>query len=245
MAFGQRRIRAFARCAVATLGEHDRRLTYLKYAIFSRLDPVNCRAKRCQPRCTETASARRCDDARQPVSVAEPVWQSPAVQFVRAGRASRGTAVHAQPNICVAVAWQQPVGTAAVAGWRRGSPAARRSPCCIAPLDACGRQRSALHLGNQHRLCRGRGRENLLQVRDLRQVVVDDVGIGRVERQEILMIVLGRVEGLERLQRGDDRRRKTASPCRARRCSSAAIFFCSSLATKIVERYCVPWSGPW
>ena len=50
-------------------------------------------------------------------------------------------------------------------------------------------------LRHQHRVVAVDRREQPLQVRDLRQVVVDDVGLGRVQRQVVLVIVLGRVEG--------------------------------------------------
>src|SRR6202453_3923538 len=36
--------------------------------------------------------------------------------------------------------------------------------------------------------------EHALEVRDLRQVVIDDVGIARILRQEVLVIILGAIE---------------------------------------------------
>ncbi len=45
----------------------------------------------------------------------------------------------------------------------------------------------------------------MLQVFDLWQVVIDDVGVGRVQRQEILVILLGRVEAGIVGDLGDDR----------------------------------------
>jgi len=53
-------------------------------------------------------------------------------------------------------------------------------------------------------LAPGIGKE-ALQVGDLGQVVDDDVGIGRVADQEVLVIALGRIEALERVDAGDDR----------------------------------------
>src|SRR5579872_4689922 len=52
----------------------------------------------------------------------------------------------------------------------------------------------AIHLG-----------EDSLQRRDLRQIVVDDVGIVRIVDQKILMITLGRIETVQRLDSGHDR----------------------------------------
>ena len=47
--------------------------------------------------------------------------------------------------------------------------------------------------------------EQALQLRDLRQVVIDDIGVVRIPGEEILVIVLGRVEAAAELDGGDDR----------------------------------------
>src|SRR5215470_19006619 len=87
-------------------------------------------------------------------------------------------------------------GTAAAmsAAWRDVKPcSAERSVRCLGG-------------GNEH----GGGaidvREEALEVVDLGQIVVDDVGVARVPRQEVLMIVLGGEEFLVGLDLGDDRR---------------------------------------
>ncbi len=49
-------------------------------------------------------------------------------------------------------------------------------------------------------------REHLVEVRDLGEVVLADVGLVRVEEGVVLVIVLRRVEHVERLHLGDDRR---------------------------------------
>ena len=46
----------------------------------------------------------------------------------------------------------------------------------------------------------------MLQVLDLRQVVDDDIGIGRMRRLKVLMIGLGRIELPRRLDLGDNSR---------------------------------------
>src|SRR5258708_11980393 len=48
--------------------------------------------------------------------------------------------------------------------------------------------------GNEHRVGPIRFGEETFQILDLRQVVVDDIRMARMPREEILMIVLGRVE---------------------------------------------------
>ena len=45
-----------------------------------------------------------------------------------------------------------------------------------------------------------------LEIVDLREIVDHDVGVGRVQHQKVLMILLRGVEALERLDLGDDRR---------------------------------------
>ena len=103
---------------------------------------------------------------------------------------------------------------------------------------------SGLRLRHQHRLLAPQVREHGLQVRDLGQVVVDDVGLGRVQRGVVLVIVLGRIERRCRSRswsRSACRRRarRRAARCRPWRSSSA-----SSLCGKISERYCVPAVRP-
>ena len=58
----------------------------------------------------------------------------------------------------------------------------------------------------QHRAVAVKVREQSLEVLDLGQIVVHDVGIGRIERQEILVIVLRPVERSIRLEPRDDGR---------------------------------------
>ena len=60
-------------------------------------------------------------------------------------------------------------------------------------------------------------REQLLQVHQLRRVVVDDVRMRRVQAQVILVVGLGRIERLQRLDLRDDRRRE--APCAAVSCA--------------------------
>ena len=56
----------------------------------------------------------------------------------------------------------------------------------------------------QHRLLAPILRPDALEGGNLGQVVIDDIGIGRITDQEILVIVLGPVEALERLDLGGD-----------------------------------------
>jgi len=59
--------------------------------------------------------------------------------------------------------------------------------------------------GNQHWIRAIGCGEQTFQILDLRQIVVDDVRMARMPREEILMIVLGRVELPIRLDLRDDR----------------------------------------
>jgi hypothetical protein len=71
-----------------------------------------------------------------------------------------------------------------------------------------GRRRQSVrraHRRDEHRLGAIGIWEEALQSRDLRQVVDDDVGVGRVPRQEILVIGLSREEGSVGLNPGDNR----------------------------------------
>ena len=65
---------------------------------------------------------------------------------------------------------------------------------------------------NQHRRGPIVGREQPLQFIDLGQIVDDDVGAVRVQREVILVIGLGRIEGLERLDRRCDGSAKRVRP---------------------------------
>src|ERR1051326_9604551 len=61
-------------------------------------------------------------------------------------------------------------------------------------------------------------RELFLQMIELRQIVVDDVGIVRIAVEEMLMVVLGRIEALERDHLCHDRseERRVGKECRSR-----------------------------
>ena len=72
-----------------------------------------------------------------------------------------------------------------------------------------------------------------------------DVRLIGIQTGVVLMVVLCRIELAQRFERRDDRpRRKRAFSFSARIFASAARF-CSSLAKKMAERYCVPMSLPW
>jgi hypothetical protein len=60
--------------------------------------------------------------------------------------------------------------------------------------------------GNQLGLVPVQFREKALQGRDLGQVEGRDIAAVGIKRRVVLMIVLGRIERLRRLDRGDDRR---------------------------------------
>src|SRR5580693_616819 len=60
--------------------------------------------------------------------------------------------------------------------------------------------------GGQRRVGAVERGEHALEVRNLRQVVIDDVGIARILCQKVLVIVLGAIKRLARFDRGDDRR---------------------------------------
>src|ERR1700733_1074920 len=49
-------------------------------------------------------------------------------------------------------------------------------------------------------------RELALKIVDLGQVVIDDVGIARISDQKILVVAFSRIEALERIDPGDNRR---------------------------------------
>ena len=51
---------------------------------------------------------------------------------------------------------------------------------------------------HQHRRVAVEVREHLLQMRDLRQIVLDDIRLSRVQERVVLMVVLRRVERLQR-----------------------------------------------
>ena len=75
------------------------------------------------------------------------------------------------------------------------------------------------------------------------RVVDDDIGIGRISRQKVLMIALGRIESPVRLDAGHDRR---AEYMRIVELSDIGVRDLRLLGVvgKIAERYCVPASGP-
>src|SRR6202012_5873739 len=58
--------------------------------------------------------------------------------------------------------------------------------------------------GQEHRPVAVELRIDLFQGRDLGQVVIDGIGLGGVMDQVILVIILGPVKALERLDAGDD-----------------------------------------
>jgi hypothetical protein len=87
--------------------------------------------------------------------------------------------------------------------------------------------------------------EEMLQVLDFRQVVVHDVGMAGVSRQEVLMVILSRIEFPIRLDLGNDRRIEDA---RLVELGDIGLgdprLLGASLVGKIAERYWVPLSGP-
>src|SRR2546421_4671484 len=64
---------------------------------------------------------------------------------------------------------------------------------------------SDLCSGYQRRLLDVVLRKDLLQVLDLRQVIIGNIGLARVQRQVILVIGLGRIKPLQRTDLGHDR----------------------------------------
>src|SRR5215510_8128713 len=62
-----------------------------------------------------------------------------------------------------------------------------------------------LHRGNGHRLIAIDIREQPLQVGDLRQIVENDIRIGGIANEEVLMIGLRREETLQGIDPGNDR----------------------------------------
>jgi len=90
--------------------------------------------------------------------------------------------------------------------------------------------------GHKHRRRAIKVRKQALQGLDLRQIVDDDIGIVRVARQEVLMIVLGRVEIPAWLGFSDDRASNTCAWLSWTMYASA-MRICSGFVGKIAERY--------
>jgi hypothetical protein len=96
---------------------------------------------------------------------------------------------------------------------------------------------------DQHRIIAIKLGEQAFQIGDLRQVVIDDIGVGGVQRQEVLMIGFCRIEAAARLDLGDDGRMIELRLIELRNISAGN--FRPSLTGKTADRYCVPRSGPW
>ncbi len=87
---------------------------------------------------------------------------------------------------------------------RAGRGLGLRLPAAAAKRAARRDLAAYTDLGDEYRVRSKLCREQALEVLDLRHVVVDDIGIGRVVGQEILMVALRRIEGPVRLDGGDD-----------------------------------------
>src|SRR5450432_2889952 len=134
--------------------------------------------------------------------------------------AAAGAAVAAAPLLMLVFAGERPLGGL----FAQHSILHRRqflAPLGLALLDFArhrlgvghgaslpfAKQPSVGDLGTAHqrRLLGVTVRENLLQVLDLRNVVIGNIGLGGVQRQVVLMIGLGRKKPLQRADLGHDR----------------------------------------